>query len=106
MHVVGLLERIRDCAMPNGTIACKGTWLRQKGEMRFAPNRAWMPFTVEQWFPGDGIEFRWQAWIRMAAWLSFPFARSPFARRRALRGNRRAKMNFGPLSTTVDSGGD
>ena len=62
-----LLERIRHFAMPDGPFACRGTWLRQVGEMRFAPDRPWLPFQAEQWFPGAGIEFKWQARIRMAA---------------------------------------
>ncbi len=66
MQLVGLLERIRQCAMPEGTVECRGTWLRQEGEMRFAPGRPWMSFTAEEWFHGGGIEFRWQAWVRMA----------------------------------------
>jgi hypothetical protein len=33
--------------------------------MRFAPDRRWMPFSAEQWFPGRGIEFCWQARFRM-----------------------------------------
>jgi hypothetical protein len=61
-----LLERIRHCAMPDGAAACQGTWLRQEGEMRFAPDRPWLPFTAEQWFPGSGIDFRWLASVRMA----------------------------------------
>lgn len=36
--------------------------------MRFAPHRPWMPFRAEQWF-GEGIDFRWRAWIRMAPLL-------------------------------------
>jgi hypothetical protein len=66
MPAAGLLERIRHCAMPDGTMDCRGTWLRQKGEMRLAPGRPWLPFEAEQWFPGSGIEFRWQARVRMA----------------------------------------
>lgn len=66
MNVTGLLERIRHCAMPEGTFECRGTWLRQEGEMRFAPDRPWLPFRAEQWFLGSGIDFRWQAWVRMA----------------------------------------
>jgi hypothetical protein len=66
---VDLLERIRHCAMPVGTVECRATWLRQEGEMRFAPGRPWMPFKAEQWFRGDSIEFRWQAWVRMAPLL-------------------------------------
>jgi len=66
MQAGGLLERIRDCAMPDGAFECRGTWLRQEGEMCFAPNRPWRPFRAEQWFPGNGIEFRWKARMRMA----------------------------------------
>jgi hypothetical protein len=65
MLAASLLERIRHCAMPAGPIECRGTWLRQEGEMRFAPDRPWLPFTAEQWFTGSGIDFRWQAWVRM-----------------------------------------
>jgi Family of unknown function (DUF6544) len=60
-----LLERIRRCAMPDGVPECRGTWLRQAGEMRLAPGRPWLPFTAEQWFPGSGIDFRWEARVRM-----------------------------------------
>jgi hypothetical protein len=55
--------------MPEGAVACRGTWLRQEGEMRFAPDRPWLPFTAEQWFRGEGIDFRWQARVRMGPWL-------------------------------------
>ena len=68
MQTVDLLERIRHCAMPAGTVECHRSWLRQEGEMRFAPGRPWMPFRAEQWF-GEGIDFRWRAWIRMAPLL-------------------------------------
>jgi hypothetical protein len=69
MEVASLLERMRQCAMPDGAFQCKGTWLRQEGEMRLAPDRPWLPFTAEEWFPGAGIEFRWQAKIRIAPFL-------------------------------------
>ena len=64
-----LLERIRRFAMPEGPVQCRGTWLRQVGEMRFAPDRPWFPFQAEQWFEGDGIEFRWKARAKMAPLL-------------------------------------
>lgn len=64
-HTAELLERIRRFSMPGGPIDCRGTWLRQVGEMRFAPARPWMPFEAEQWFEGSGIDFRWQARVRM-----------------------------------------
>jgi hypothetical protein len=66
-QTTSLVERIRDYAMPEGAFACQGAWLRQKGEMRFSPEKAWMPFHAEQWFPGAGIDFQWKAWVRMSA---------------------------------------
>jgi hypothetical protein len=64
-----LLERVRRFAMPAGPTPCKGTWLRQVGEMRFAPDRPWFPFEAEQWFEGEGLDFRWEARARMAPLL-------------------------------------
>jgi len=57
----GLLERIRRFAMPESMVACRGSWLRQEGQMRLAPDRPWLPFEAEQWFEGSGIDFRWKA---------------------------------------------
>ena len=59
MQAADLLERIRNGAMPGGALECKGTWVRQEGEMRLGPDRPWLPFTAEQWFPGNGIDFHW-----------------------------------------------
>ena len=39
MTAADLLDRIRRFSMPNGPLDCRGTWLRQEAEMRFAPNR-------------------------------------------------------------------
>lgn len=64
-----LLERIRSCAMPEGPIECRGTWVRQSGEMRLAPGRPWVPFEAQEWFSGPGVDFRWQTWFRMAPLL-------------------------------------
>ena len=66
---LGLLERVRRFAMPEGPVECRGTWLRQQGEMRFAPDHPWLPFDAEEWFEGDGIDFRWEARVRMAPLL-------------------------------------
>jgi hypothetical protein len=66
----GLLERIRRYAMQEGSVEGRGTWLRQQGEMRFAPDRPWMPFEAEEWFEGSGIDFRWRARVRMAPIVS------------------------------------
>lgn len=64
-----LLERVRSYAMPKGAVEYRGAWLRQEGEMRFTPERRWMTFTAEQWFPGRSIDFRWRAWLRMAPFV-------------------------------------
>jgi hypothetical protein len=61
-----LVERVRQFAMPRGRVECRATWLRQRGEMRLAPGRPWLPFEAEQWFRGPGIDFRWKARFRMA----------------------------------------
>ena len=63
---LALAERVRQWAMPNGAVECKGTWMRQSGEIRLAPGRPWLPFEAEQPFIGPGIDFRWQARVRMA----------------------------------------
>ncbi len=64
------VDRVRRFAMPHGHVQGRGTWLRQRGEMRFAPDRPWMPFTAEQSFDGAGIDFRWAARVRMAPMVS------------------------------------
>ena len=69
MPAAGLLERIRNYALPQGSFACRGTWLRQEGEMRLAPERPWIRFTAEQWFPSDSMDFRWHAWFHVAPFL-------------------------------------
>lgn len=38
--------------------------------MRFAPDRPWLPFTAEQRFSGAGIDFRWEARIRMGPFIT------------------------------------
>jgi hypothetical protein len=64
-----VLERIRRYAMPDGEIECRGTFLRQEGEIRLAPDRPWLPFKAEQWFDGASIDFRWKAWAEMGPLL-------------------------------------
>ncbi len=67
---VSVIERVRRFAMPHGDVGVRGTWLRQRGEMRFAPDRRWVPFDAEQLFDGSGIDFRWVARVRMAPVVS------------------------------------
>jgi len=69
-QALALLERIRRQAMPEGAVECRATWMRQQGEMRFAPDRPWLLFEAEQWFEGNGIDFRWLARVRMAPLVS------------------------------------
>jgi len=66
----GLLARIERFSMPAGPVRCRGSWLRQQGEMRFAPDRPWLPFEAEEWFLGSGIDFRWRAKVRVAPLLA------------------------------------
>jgi hypothetical protein len=61
-----LVERVRQFALPGGPVECRGTWVRQKGEIRFGPDRPWLPFQAEQAFVGPGIDFRWRARVRIA----------------------------------------
>lgn len=45
---LALLERVRDFAMPYGLLQCQQVFLCQVGEIRMAPDEAWLPFTAEQ----------------------------------------------------------
>ena len=71
MHeqAAALLELVRHCAMPDGEIACRGTWIRQQGEIRLAPSRPWLPFEAEEWFEKRDVDFRWRAWVAMAPFV-------------------------------------
>lgn len=62
----GLLERLRRFAMPDGPMQCRGTWLGQAGEIRFAPERPWIAFEMEETFDASGVNFRWTARAHMA----------------------------------------
>lgn len=66
---LALTDRVRQWAMPNGVVAPKGTWLRQSGEMRLAPDQPWLPFQADQSFIGPGVDYRWRARVRMAPLL-------------------------------------
>ncbi|MBI3669682.1 MAG: hypothetical protein HY237_07885 [Acidobacteria bacterium] len=68
-QTLALLERLRRFAMPDGPVSCKGTWLRQVGEMRLAPNRPWRPFEAEQRFNASAVDFRWEARVRLAPYV-------------------------------------
>ncbi len=68
-QTLGLLERARRFAMPDGPVACRGTWVRQVGEIRLAPGRPWLPFEAEETFDASGVNFRWLARVRMAPFL-------------------------------------
>jgi hypothetical protein len=61
-----LLERMRRFAMPDGPVRCTKTWLRQVGEIRFAPDDPWKQFEAEETFDASGVNFRWNARMQMA----------------------------------------
>lgn len=44
----------------------RGTRFEQKGEMRLAPEKGWLPFTAEQTCAADETRFVWKARFRMA----------------------------------------
>ncbi len=60
-----LLERIRQFAMPYGPPQCRQVFLRQIGEMRMGPDKPWVPFKAEQTLDATGLDFLWQARLRM-----------------------------------------
>jgi hypothetical protein len=64
-----LLERLRGFAMPDGPVRARGTWLRQVGEMRFAPDSASLPFEAEETLEAIGVNFRWTARVRMSRFV-------------------------------------
>lgn len=43
--------------------------LKQEGEIRLAPDQAWMPFTAEQYYTTDPPSFIWQIDARMMSFL-------------------------------------
>jgi hypothetical protein len=43
-----------------------GTKLTQTGEIRLAPDRAWMPFTASQTIAAESTAFQWRAGFKMA----------------------------------------
>lgn len=65
-----LLQRIRSFALPDARLArATGTWLTQRGEIRFGPDRRWLPYRATQEFDATGLGFRWRAWVTMAPLL-------------------------------------
>jgi hypothetical protein len=38
--------------------------------MRMGPGRAWLPFKAREWFDAAGVDFRWDASVRMAPFFS------------------------------------
>jgi hypothetical protein len=64
-----ILDRVRRCARVDGVRACRGSFLRQKGEMRLAPDAPWRDFRAQEWFLGSGVTFRWRARLHMAPLL-------------------------------------
>lgn len=62
-------ERIREYferAVADPPPEPRGTLLEQRGEMRLAPEKPWMPFTGEQSMEADRVGFVWHARVRMA----------------------------------------
>lgn len=64
-----LLERIRFHAMPEGAEGTAGSRLSQRGVLRLAPDRPWLPFQAEQTFDPFRLDFRWSSRVRLAGIL-------------------------------------
>lgn len=64
-----LLRHCRACLGDGGSPATD-TRLEQVGEMRLAENKAWMPFTAEQWMSASEVAFCWHARFKMAPLLT------------------------------------
>ena len=63
-----ILEGVRRRALPGAVREGRGTWLRQRGEIRLGSGK-WVPFRAEQRFDGVDLGFRWVAKARMAPLL-------------------------------------
>jgi hypothetical protein len=69
-QTLAVVEKVRRFAMSDPASPWSGARLRQHGEMRLGPDRPWMPFQAEQRFDGNGVNFRWEARVRMAPFLT------------------------------------
>jgi len=65
-----LLEKVRLRALGTDAHEASGVRLRQRGEIRLAPGRSWLPFEAEQHIRADVPAFRWTARVRMAPLLN------------------------------------
>ena len=63
-----MLEGVRRNALPRTAGEGRGTWLRQRGEIRLGSGK-WVPFRAEQRFDAVDLGFRWVAKARMAPLL-------------------------------------
>ena len=61
-----LLEKVRARALGPGTPDVSAVRLRQRGEIRLAPDKPWLPFEADQVVRASVAEFRWTARVRMA----------------------------------------
>jgi hypothetical protein len=61
-----LLERVRQYAMPGGSVSGQRFQFRQRGQIRMAPDKPWLDFEAEQWMNAAGLDFRWTARARIA----------------------------------------
>jgi hypothetical protein len=63
-----ILEGMRRNALPGSVREGRGTWLRQRGEIRLGSGR-WAPFRAKQRFNALDLGFRWVARARLAPLL-------------------------------------
>lgn len=65
-----LIEAYARRALPTPPPEPRGTIVHQRGEIRLAPERAWMPFTAEQTMDASRCGFVWHARFKMAPLLT------------------------------------
>ena len=61
-----VIDRIRRSALSPSAAEGAGVTLRQRGEIRFGPERRWMPYQAEQLLDPGRLIFRWRATVAMA----------------------------------------
>jgi hypothetical protein len=61
-----LLARTRQFAMSAGVSQYRAFELRQRAQMRLAPEKPWLDVAAEQWLDAATLDFRWKAKTRIA----------------------------------------
>ncbi len=69
MNIPDIISAYCNRAILDPSAECMDTVFEQKGQMRLAPERKWMPFKAQQYACAHRVEFCWQAQFKMAPLL-------------------------------------